>query len=368
METWNMNERRRILTGTVPILVLLAGCVADAPYKFPAEPAPQQLPDGWEIAAPEASGVNRSDLDNVYSRLLSEREYFNVKSLLLVKDGKLVFEACVRDPGDRDHYTHIQSVTKSVTSLVFGIVRSDGFFPSLDQTLYSIIPEKFPDDKAKRTITLRHLLTMTSGLLLDNDDFSIELIVEKPADPVRYFLNKPLYANPGDRFYYRDVDPQLVSSALQKVTAKTEEHWARERLFTQLGIRDYHWQSDHTGTTAGAHALHLRPRDMAKIGQMVLDHGRWKGIQIVDSAWIALSTRKQVDVGVQDPPLNYEYGYYWWIHPRRQAISAWGHGGNFIFILPGKNMVLVMTSMPDAGDDAGTSLGEFEELIAPLLN
>lgn len=344
-----------------------SGCMSDAPFKFKSSIVPEQLNDGWEVAPPEEVNLSREALDNVYAQFVSEDRYYNAKSLLVVKNGKLVFEANVRSPKDRDRYTHVQSVTKSVTSLVFGIVKSEGYIDSLDQTLYSIMPEKFPSDVRKRSITLRHLLTMTSGLSFDNDVFTVELFVDKPSDPAKYFLNKPLYATPGEKFYYRDVDPHLISYAIQRLTGKTLEQRAKERLFDPLGIREYYWQSDHIGTTAGAYALHLKPRDMAKIGQMVLAHGGWQSRQIVDSTWVTISTQKQVETDHRTEPHVYHYGFYWWILPRWQAFAAWGTGGNFIFIVPGKEMVIVMTSMPDAGDEVGTTLDEFEKLISPLL-
>jgi CubicO group peptidase (beta-lactamase class C family) len=349
-------------------LVFLIGCVSDAPFKFESSIVPEQLNDGWQTASPEDVNISQESLDKIYAKFVSEDQYFNGKSLLVIKNGKLVFETYCRSPKDRDRFGHIQSVTKSVTSLIFGIVKSEGYIDSLDETLYSIIPDKFPSDVTKQSITMRHLLTMTSGLSFDNDVFSVEIYADKPSDPIKYILKKSLYANPGEKFYYRDCDPQLISYVIQQLTGKTEQQWAKERLFDPLEIQDYYWDSDHKGTTMGAHGLHLKPRDMAKIGQMVLDHGKWKGVQIVDSTWIAASTQKQVEVPGQVEPHVYQYGFYWWIVPRWQAFTTWGHGGNFIFIVPGKEMVVVMTSMPDVDDDAvGTTLDDFEELISPLL-
>jgi CubicO group peptidase (beta-lactamase class C family) len=280
----------------------------------------------------------------------------------------LVFEAYCRTPADRDRYGNIQSATKSITSLVFGIVKSDGYIDSLLQPLYAVIPDKFPPDAGKRSITLGHLLTMSSGLAFDNDDFSVVLYADKPDDPIRYILNKPLYAPPGEKFYYRDCDPHLLSFAIWRLTGKTEEQWATERLFPPLEISDYYWDADHTGTTMGAYGLHLKPRDLAKFGQMVLDHGRWQGQQVVDSAWIAASTQKQVETDYSSGPEIRHYGYYWWVLPQWTAIEAWGNGGNFILILPQRQMVIVLTSMPDTDDDvAGTRPEQFHELIRPLL-
>ncbi len=358
----------RVLGAFVAIVTLSCSCTSDSPFKFQGPTTPEQLDDGWEVASPADVGISQEALDQVYLDFVSEDRHLNVKSLLVVKDGKLVFEAYCRDPKDRDRYGHVQSVTKSVTSLVFGIVRSEGYIDSLAQTLYSIMPEKFPSDAAKRAITLRHLFTMTSGLDLDNDDFSVVLYADKPYDPVRYLLERPLYAHPGEKFYYRDLDPHLMSYAIQRLTGRTLEQWARERLFGPLGIKEYYWGADHTGITMGAHGLHLKPRDLAKLGQMVLDHGSWKGVQVVDSTWIAASTQKQVETTFVVEPHVYHYGYYWWVVPRWEAFTAWGAGGSFIFIVPGKRLVLVMTSMPDVDNAVmNTGLDSFEALVIPLL-
>jgi CubicO group peptidase (beta-lactamase class C family) len=360
--------RASIIVSCILPYVFIYGCVSDAPFKVPGSTVPELLADGWDVGAPEEVGITKEVLDKVYSDFISEGKYLNAKSLLVVKNNKIVFEAYCRDSDDRDRYGHVQSITKSVTSLVFGIVKSAGYIDSLDQTLYSIIPDKFPSEAAKRGITLRHLLTMTSGLRFDNDDFSVKIYGDKPDDPVKYILNKPLYARPGEKFYYRDADPHLVSYAIQRLTGRTLAQWADQRLFAPLNIRDYYWESDHTGTSSGAHGLHLKPRDMAKIGQLVLDNGRWKGIQVVDSTWVAVSTQKQVTTDHTAEPHVYFYGFYWWILPRWQAFSAWGAGGSYIFIVPAKEMIVVMTSMPDVDNEVmNTNLMSFEELIAPLL-
>lgn len=349
-------------------LMCLNGCVSDAPFKFEGTTVPQQMNDGWQIASPEDVNINQAALDEVYKNFVSKDHFLNAKSLLVVKNHKLVFEAYCRSADDRDRIGHLASVTKSITSLTFGIVKSEGFIDSLGQRLYDIIPEKFPSDVQKRSITLQHLLTMRSGISFDNDAFSVEILANKPSDPIKYILKKPMYAAPGEKYYYRDCDPHLVSHAIWRLTGKTLEQWAKERLFDPLDIDNYYWGSDHTGTNTGAFGLWLKPRDMAKIGQMVLDHGKWNGIQIVDSSWIDISTRKQVASEYQAEPTIYDYGYYWWIIPRWDAFTAWGAGGNYIFIMPGKEMIIVMTSTTDVdGELFDQNLPSFEELIRPLL-
>jgi CubicO group peptidase (beta-lactamase class C family) len=346
----------------------LTGCISDEPFKFESTTVPEPLDDGWDISAPGDEGIDPVALAEVYDLFISENHYLNAISLLIVKNGKLVYETYCRDPKDRDRFRSVQSVAKSVTSLVFGIVMSEGYIDSLDQRLYDIIPDKFPPSGFKRKITLRHLLTMTSGLDFDNDDFSVKMYSDKPVDPIHYLLRKRMYAPPGLEFCYRDVDPHLISYAIQRLTNKTLAQWAHERIFDPLMIREYYWESDYTGTTMGAHGLHLKPRDMAKIGEMVRNNGDWKGFQVVDSAWVSISTQKQVETPFRTEPYIYQYGFYWWILPRWGAYAAWGAGGNYIFVSPPQQMVIVMTSMPDVDNDImETNLKSFEILIRPIL-
>jgi len=350
------------------LFITILQCAPDAPFKFNNTTVPEQLNDGWAVGTPDEVDIDQAILNQIYLNFVSEDRFFNAISLLIVKNGMLVFETYCRDVSDRDHFSHVQSVTKSVTSIAFGKALEEGYIDSLDQTLYSVIPDKFPADIRKRSITFRDLLTMTSGLLFDNDDFSIEIYVDKPADPIRYILNKPLYADPGEQFYYRDCDPHLISYSIQRLTGMSEEQWVKEHIFNYLGITNYYWDRDHTGISMGAHGLHLIPRDLAKIGQMILDHGRWNNIQVVDSAWVEISTQSHIETNWQTEPFIYDYGYYWWTIPRRQAFTALGHGGNFIFVVPDKELVIVMTSLPDVDDDeVGTKLNDFEDLINPLL-
>ena len=186
-----MKSKIKIMTMAL-ILSGLTSCVSDAPFKFESTIIPDQLDDGWLVTSPEDVNINQQALDEIYANLISEDQYFNAKSLLIVKNGKLVFETYCQNQKDRDRFGHVQSVTKSITSLVFGIVKSEGYFDSLGQTLYSIIQDKFPSNATKKSITLRHLLTMTSGLSFDNDVFSIEIYANKSSDPIKYILNKPL--------------------------------------------------------------------------------------------------------------------------------------------------------------------------------
>ena len=122
------------------------------------------------------------------------------------------------------------------------------------------------------------------------------------------------------------------------MTGRNEESIGRVFLFSPIGIGDLYWDHGGQGETMGPHGLHLRPRDFAKIGQLALDRGSWEGTPVVSSAWIDLSTTKHVDS--DEPTLG--YGYYWWTVPEANGFSAWGHGGQYAFVIPGQRLVLVM--------------------------
>jgi CubicO group peptidase (beta-lactamase class C family) len=209
---------------------------------------------------------------------------------------------------------------------------------------------------------------MRSGLSFDNDDFSIEMWVDKPAHPLRYILSKPLYADPGQRFYYRDADPQIVGYALQKLAAQREGDLVKQHIFTPLGIRDYYWERGPDGVYLAAHGLHLRPRDLAKIGQLLLDRGEWRGTRVVSEEWLQLATTEQTTSTTRDRKGRFfPYGYYFWIVPG-VGFAAWGHGGQFILVVPSEDMVIVQVALPDSDDLPGSHLNDLLGLVAPLLS
>jgi hypothetical protein len=194
------------------------------------------------------------------------------------------------------------------------------------------------------------------------------LAQQPAADPLHYMLAKPLYAAPGERFYYRDVDPQVLGYLLQQETGETEENWTRRSILAPLGIQDYLWERGPDGVSMAAHGLHLRARDMAKLGQLMLEDGSFAGQRVVSTEWTALSTQTHVeagDAGTGRPRLG--YGYYWWTVNRQDVYSAWGHGGQHILISPSDGLVAVKIALPDTDDLEGSSLEDFLDLIEPLL-
>ncbi len=344
----------------------LGTCWLDGDLKQRRTTVPEGLDDGWEIATPESVGLDPVTLEALHREILREDRFVGMQSFLVVKDGKLVWETYLRAASDRDRAHHVQSMTKSVTSLAVGTAIARGELAGVAATLLDLFPVEAAElDPVKRTITLEHLLTMRSGLDLDNDHFSIELWCDKPADPLRYMLGKPLASAPGERYDYRDVDPQIVGYALTRATGLSEHQLVAERIFEPLGIDDVAWEAGRDGVTHAAHSLWIRPRDLAKLGQLALQRGAWDGEQLVPAAWIDEATRAHVTSGQETAdgtPIG--YGYYWWIVPDLGFTMA-GHGGQYVFVVPEDELVIVTTGYADA-ELHGSWIADFVPLVAML--
>ena len=327
-------KRSYIKLATLLLTTVCLACIVDPDLK-PQYTGfePEALADGWEISTPVAEGMDSLRIASVYEQLFSEDRYPTLQSLLVVRNGKLVAEAYSRDPRDRDRFHHVQSVTKSITSLLVGIAMEEGLAPSLDTPLYDLMPDYFDGDTRKRTITLRHALTMRTGLEFENDEDAAWLMFT-PGSSIRNVLGRPLVSEPGAAYYYSDGTPQLLSGAIKSVTGVTLEEYAQDRLFGPLGIDDYQWEKHADGLNFGGFGLWLLPRDMAKIGQLMLQGGTWEGREVVPPGWIEEATRVYV---------NGNYGHYWWVAEENSVFSARGAGGQIIQVDARNNLVIVLT-------------------------
>jgi CubicO group peptidase (beta-lactamase class C family) len=298
--------------------------------------APESIGDGWVVSTPQAEGLDAAALTAVYQKLFDQDEVPTAHSMLVVRHGRLVAEAYTRDPSERDRFHHLQSATKSFSAMLLGIALDRQLLPSVQTPLYQILPEAFDDDVRKRAITLHHALSMQTGLQFVNDENTGELIHSKGSS-LEFVLHRPLIFEPGSAFDYHDGNPQLISGAIQRASGLTEEDFARRYLLGPLGIDDYQWEKHGDGLTFGAFGLWLRPRDMAKVGQLLVRRGEWKGQRIISSTWLATATRPQTRTG--------DYGYYFWLSPDG-SFRASGHGGQIIHVWPSLDLVVVITADP----------------------
>lgn len=332
---------------------LLCGCgITDQDLKLAyGGHAPESLGDGWVVSTPDAEGFDAARLDAVYRDLYARDRYPTAQGLLVVRHGRLVAEAYVRDPLDRDRPHHLQSATKSVTALLTGILWDQGLLASVHTPLYEIIPEAFDDDPAKRAITVFHALTMQTGLEFDNDVNTVRLVYSKGSS-LEYVLHRRLTFAPGTAFYYHDGNPQLVSGAIQALSGMTEEAFADRHLLGPLGIHDYWWERHGDGLSFGAFGLWLRPRDMAKIGLMLVQDGVFEDRRLVSSEWLAEATEPHTPDG--------DYGYYFWLFPN-DDFRAEGHGGQVIHVDGRNDLVVVLIA--DSNSDLGALSPGMYDLI-----
>ena len=253
-------------------------------------------------------------------------------SVLVSRHGRLVFERYYRGAtGNEDQ--NVFSVTKSVVSALVGIALGEGKLSSLDQKLVDFFPGDLAPatDPRVRTITLRDLLTMTSGYR--------EPLIAASDDWVRTLLNRPLSSDPGTAFSYDDGSAHLAGAALAQATGETLQAYAQRELFGPIGIHPAHWSTDGQGHSLGSTGLFLRPRDLQKLGRLYLQDGRWGGRQLVPARWVRASTSTKVRV-----PNGYAYGYFWWVNPGPHGgFLALGYAGQTIAMFPKLDLVVTTT-------------------------
>src|SRR5271163_13563 len=251
---------------------------------------------------------------------------------------------------DADTPHNIKSATKSVASLALGIAIDRRLIRSVNEPIFSFFPElsdlRSPE---KDRIQLMHALTMTMGLkwveaIPSNEDDNDEVRMHMASDPCRYVLGLPTTAPAGQEYFYNTGALTLVSAIVRKATGRPLDEFARETLFQPLGITSVEWVRVKGDSDAGG-GLRLRPRDMAKIGQLVLAGGRWNDNQIVSKAWIETSTAPKIEAtGGQF------YGYLWFLGrslPNGREVhwdGALGRGGQSIRIVPELDLVVVVTA------------------------
>ena len=364
VERFHMTRRELLRAIGALGLAALGACLPEGRLKRPLEMTPRDIGDGWEIATPESVGLDSRRVRAAYERVFSEDEFINALSFLVVCRGKLVAEGYVQRASDVTRKEHVQSVTKSLTSMAFGILHGEGHFPNLDASIAEFLPVA---DPRKQAITLRHLLTMRSGIDVDNHRFATELLMPERRKMTEWLLSQPLRHVPGDSFDYRDCDPQLIGSIAIAKTGRSLESVLRRQVFEPLGIEDVHWQHNADGEPLTAHGVWLRARDLAKLGELLHRRGNHQGRQLIRAEWLDEACREQSDVGTDPATRGFAYGFYFWIVPELRGYAAWGHGGNFVLVVPDAELVLVLTSMPDAGAEIASELGDVVALAKMMM-
>jgi CubicO group peptidase (beta-lactamase class C family) len=321
------------------------------------------VPD-WTVDVPETQGLKSEPLRDITDAIRSGL-HGDIHSLLVVRNGVLVWEEYFGDSGEDDVHT-LQSVTKSFASAAMGIAMARGDIPGVETPILDFFPD-YPEpenlDDRKKAILLEHLLTMRSGTdYHENGDDSPHLKLNAlKTGWDRFYLDRPMIRYPGERFQYDSGGAILLSAILQRRTGLHADQYLQKYLFDPMGITEVLWfRNDELHPHTGG-GLFARARDMAKFGLLFLRKGRWGDEQLVQEEWVAESFREHVDLRYLGRPLITGYGYLWWImrpDPDGEGslpiYAARGFMGQYIFIVPEHQMVVVSTgrNMDEKSGDA----------------
>ena len=321
------------------------------PWKSRGKPAAD-----WKTSTPDGVGIDGAAMDAL-GDAISRGELGEIHAVLVVRDGALAFERYFSgedwawaerlgliDFGPETLHD-LRSVTKSVVGALVGIAHGDGAIPDLDAPLAQFFPEHAKG--RERTLagrTLRHALTMTAGLAWDElshpywDPRNDENGLWSTADPLAYALSREPVAPGGESFKYNGALPTVLAAVVERTTGLPLDVFARERLLGPLGIDEAEWIQHPSGTLVAASGLRLRPRDIARFGQMMLEGGAFGGRQIVPAEYARASLEPRVPTNGGFTP---GYGYQWWIGAIPLAL---GNGGQRIALLGWKRTVVVVTA------------------------
>ncbi|MEM9649235.1 MAG: serine hydrolase [Bacteroidota bacterium] len=334
---------------------------------------PKALDDGWKVASIKQFGINGNKLTELVDSVNSG-QLVNMHSILIAKRNNIVFEAYFDAFNARMPHT-LMSGSKSISSAMIGIAIDDKIIRGVDEKLYGFIPEKYQYtmDSLKSKITIKDLLTMSSGF--DVNNLAQEDYYQNPNNPnswLQTVLEAPIVKSPGTYADYGSANPFLLGICLNERLDIPLETYMDNKLFAPLGITNYVNFTDDTRLLPyfGGGML-LTSRDMLKFGQLYLNAGMWNGKRIISENWIKESFEKHRRL--QDHPDKNEYGYLWWHDSYNingeivESMEARGAGGQFIFIVPKLESVVVMTARNFRNRKGDQSREIFERFVLPAL-
>jgi len=294
----------------------------------------------------QLKGVNNTKLDSVFQ----DAKNYPLTSLLIVKDGYLIGENYYQK-NKKETLQNICSASKTVIGVLIGIAIKKGYIQSVDDPIARYLknlPTNWNAEKNK--IQIKHLLSMTSGLSWNNDDYNM---LYKSKDPLHYILSKPLQSSPAEVFNY-DVSAYILSAIISEVSGLSADSFAQINLFDKLGISNTEWEK-LGNFTLGYSGLRMLPEDMAKIGQFMLQNG-FTGIDsLLPEYWMNEMSNNQTKNGIGSSvdgmgnATNGGYGFMCWLAEKNSVQFFWagGFGGQRIIVVPDKKLVVVMTASID---------------------
>jgi CubicO group peptidase (beta-lactamase class C family) len=295
-------------------------------------------------------------------------------SLVVSKNGTVVAEKYF---SNKENLHGVMSVTKSFIGVLVGIAIDKGFIEDVNDPIGKYLKGLviFPD-VSKENITIEQLLKMSAGHVWNGTGpGSLYMDWVKSEDELKYIINLPLTSNPGTVFNYSDGASHLLSVVISKATGRNTADFAKSNLFEPMGIQQFGWARDSRNYPNGAAGLSLRPGDLVKFGQLILNKGKYNGIQIVSESWINAMTTSRISTN-NNVLFGPEYGYQIWINSSKgqKYLMAMGWGGQFIFIFPDRMLVITATcrhaglSWQAAGEHWKSIANIIMNEIFPLIN
>ena len=372
------------------ILLQFISCQTKPPLLKKGPALPSYWPTkSWKKSTPEKQGMDSQKLADMF-KILKDEDY-KIDNISIIRNGFLVTDY-YKYPFKKGDKHIIHSVTKSVLSALIGIAIDKGYIKSVKERVINFFPEKLSFKKGEelKNITLEHLLMMSSGLKTeDNWRYKWKGLTKMRTqdDWVHYLLNLPVEKESGKEFDYSNGVSYLISALLFKATKIKPQDFAQRYLFDPLGISksDVKWSLDPRGVHIGWGGMHMRPSDMAKFGLLFLNKGVWDGKQVISREWIEESTKTRLKSDLYE-----NYGYQWWNGPAMYKLEkSWRHKwnytmvksdpienyymavgfmGQFIYVVPDRNMVIVFTShLPVEGGQNFIPKALVDEYILPSV-
>lgn len=282
--------------------------------------------------------TNENDLEQIFA----EAESINsLRSLIIQQNGEVISERYFKGRTPNRAF-NIKSASKSIIGLLTGIAIEEGFIPSIDEPISTYFPDYFEEnpDPKKESITVKNLLSMQAGLRSTSSRYYGAWVMSD--NWVEYALDQDFITDIDGRMVYSTGTSHLLSVIITKATGMSTKAFAEQYLFDPMGIEVGGWDRDPQGYYMGGNNMALKPTDLLKIGQMLIDDGIWDGEQIITKDWI-VDSFKTYTFSNYNP---YGYGYQWWNKETAgyTTFFAWGHGGQYIMMVPELDAVVVMTS------------------------
>ena len=354
-------------------MVLLMGCGPEKtdPQLGPHSHPPEYWPtDDWRSIDPAEVGMDAVGLQQTYDYVANPN--INAQGFVVIRNGYIVLEGYFGKFNMNSRHESF-SAAKSFTSALIGIAIEEGYLSGVDETIGAFFPQLNEPgmDEAKKEITIKHLLTMTSGLEWNEDDYldlfrndAIRMLFS--TDLIGYVLDKPLLYEPGEHWYYSTGDSMLLSGVIQNAIDMTAYQFALEHLLKPIGLSQIRWLQVRPGYTHGGMGIQATVREFAKFGHLYLNKGRWDSRQVVPETWVEESLAP-----VRSPSngevISDEYGYQWWLLPSLigyehsiippSTFLAWGIFSQQIFIIPEEDIVAVRV-----GWDIYSQTDEWDEI------